>query len=57
MYAHFDVGYENEAALPIFHRFGGKHLPDAPREGEPSWRPQTHQHQAVMCAGGELAQV
>ena len=35
MHAHFDVGHEDEAALPIFHRFGGKHLPAAPREGEP----------------------
>ena len=57
MHAHFDVGHEDEAALPIFHRFGGKHLPDAPREGEPSRRSQTHQHQAVMGARSELAQV
>ena len=35
MHADFDVGHEDEAALPIFHRFGGKHLPDAPREGKP----------------------
>ena len=52
-----DVGHEDEAAFPAFHSFGGEDLPDALREGQSPRHSQAHQHQAVVGAGRELAQV
>lgn len=57
MDAYFDVGQEDEAALPIFHRFRGEDLPDAAREGESPRHPHAHEQQPVMRARSELAQV
>ena len=57
MHAHFDVGYENETAVPILDDLRRKNLPNTARERQSSRRTQSHEHQSVMRSRRELPDV